>query len=857
MSLPVREDLADHRAAARSVSGWRQLLGSRWLFAVVLAAALGLTWWSWQAAVLSGHQIMQHKFERQTELIQLRVSEGLSDLELALLGGVGLFAAQPEVTRAAWREYVKALRPEEKIAGVQGVGFSQRIAAADLSAHVEKVRGEGFPGYSVFPEGTRSEYNAIVYLEPFLGRNLRAFGFDMATEPVRRQAMAWARDHAQAALSGRVTLVQEILGEVMQQGFLLYLPVYAGGTAPHTVDERRRALRGFVYAPVRAGDFIDQLFFFDRQGLALEVYAHATVEPEAWLYDTTRSALSEKRPPGFAPRFRRTVEVAALGRTWTLGFTSLPSFEAAHDRLPESVTLVFGLACSLLLSGLLFMQAGRIRMVGHLARTSAALTEARDELEQRVQERTAALQQTSSQLQGAEELAGMGSFVLELGTGQVSYSPMLQQLMGLEAGERFTLHRWRALLHPEDRQAAEAALADSLERGKAFNMDFRILHGRNGRLRWLRGIGEAELGPAGEVVRFSGVNIDITERREAELAVQESEGRFAAMADAAPVLIWTSDLDQRCTYFNKTWLDFSGRSLAQELGQGWADGVHPDDLARCLAIAATSFGARHPFRREYRLLRHDGQYRWLLDTAVPRYRAVGSFAGYIGSCIDITERKALLEQSVADARAKTALLREVNHRVTNNLTSILGLLLGEQAALGEAARPVVTPVLERLAQRIGGLLTAHRILSFSQWAPVPAVQLAQQVIQGALAAEPSRQQVKLTVLPSTVVVSPRQASSLALVLNELTTNSIKHGRVLDRPLELRFEACADEGFLILCYRDNGPGFPADVLAGGPGNTGLQLARQLVTETLRGQLILDNDDGAVVTLRSRVEDSHRT
>src|SRR5215475_10859003 len=129
----------------------------------------------------------------------------------------------------------------------------------------------------------------------------------------------------------------------------------------------------------------------------------------------------------------------------------------------------------------------------------------------------------------------------------------------------------------------------------------------------------------------------IEERVIGQKELRESESRFQIVADAAPVLIWMAGVDKLCTFFNKPWLDFTGRRMEQELGNGWAEGVHRDDLQKCLAVYTQAFDARQPFVMQYRLRRNDGEYRWMSDQGVPRHDPHGRFAGYIGSCVDITE----------------------------------------------------------------------------------------------------------------------------------------------------------------------------------------------------------------------------
>jgi PAS domain S-box-containing protein len=152
---------------------------------------------------------------------------------------------------------------------------------------------------------------------------------------------------------------------------------------------------------------------------------------------------------------------------------------------------------------------------------------------------------------------------------------------------------------------------------------------------------EATADKSGRTCRL--VMLDINERRKAELALMESEERFRVMADSAPVLIWITMSDDRFMWFNKVWLDFTGRKLEQELGDGWTEGVHPEDLQECIDIHASAFEARQPFSTEYRLRSRDGSYRHVLANGVPRFSPQGEFVGFIGSCTDISDRKKIEE----------------------------------------------------------------------------------------------------------------------------------------------------------------------------------------------------------------------
>ena len=172
---------------------------------------------------------------------------------------------------------------------------------------------------------------------------------------------------------------------------------------------------------------------------------------------------------------------------------------------------------------------------------------------------------------------------------------------------------------------------------------------------------------------------DITEHKRTRNALEESERRFRMMADSAPVLIWLADESGECIYFNQTWLDYTGNALDDELGSGWTRSVHPDDLESCLSTYQNAFERRESFTMEYRLLNSDGRYGWVLDRGVPRYRPDSSFAGFIGSAIEISEQKEtekkLLEakeHAEETAMLKSTFLTNMTHEIRTPLTVILG-----------------------------------------------------------------------------------------------------------------------------------------------------------------------------------------
>jgi PAS domain S-box-containing protein len=239
---------------------------------------------------------------------------------------------------------------------------------------------------------------------------------------------------------------------------------------------------------------------------------------------------------------------------------------------------------------------------------------------------------------------------LEVKTDRDVWSGDLQTMFGIRA-ESYTGKGvdFVRRVHPEDRQRVREAVDDAKKNRTPYAAEFRVVR-EDGEVHWVAARGKFYCANNGDPERMLGIAVDITDRRLAENAARESEERFRLVANIAPVMIWMSGVDKACDYFNLPWLEFTGRPLEAELGNGWAEGVHPDDLRECLDTYTRAFDRRDPFRMQYRLRRQDGEYRWLLDIGVPRFAPDGSFAGYIGSCMDITERKVAEEAMASVSR---------------------------------------------------------------------------------------------------------------------------------------------------------------------------------------------------------------
>lgn len=294
----------------------------KWLIAwFILIIALAFT----ILATISVKNEVKNEAYRELEFISndlsIKISARLRSHAQLLRSGAAYITASDTVTREEWRKFNEHSRISKNLPGIQGIGYSLIISKEHLPRHIQAIKNSGFPDYVVYPQGERELYSTIVYLEPFTGRNLNAFGYDMFSDPVRRKAMEIARDSDIAMLSGKVILVQETIKNI-QAGTLMYVPVYRSGMPLNTVEERRAAIKGWVYSPYRMNDLMTQILgnwdVRANKPISLKIYDEDNISEEGLLFDSQHFKFKENLN---SANLNFRIPIDFNGKLWTLVFT--------------------------------------------------------------------------------------------------------------------------------------------------------------------------------------------------------------------------------------------------------------------------------------------------------------------------------------------------------------------------------------------------------------------------------------------------------------------------------------------------------------------------------------------------------
>lgn len=821
-----------------------------WLVWLWAAMAVVLVAWVWhlaeRAAVRQAHQ----RLEFEAEEISLALAQRLRIYEIALRGGRGLLDASRGVSRAEWRRYVDNLRLESTHPGVQGLAFAPVLRPSQLAQHERQVRAEGLAQYAVHPPGPRDTMVPIVYIEPLDGRNQRALGFDMFSEPLRREAMERARDSGLPAMTGRVVLLQETLHDP-QHGFLTYLPVYHHGLPTETLEQRRAALRGFVFSPFRWKDFMQGTLAGMKQPSRLELLL-SDAATQALLFSTADDPQHLLQKHGWSS----TQELALGQRLWRLqAFAPDDGLSVAGAPRPWPVALA-----TLLVLGFVGVLLAAIQRQLRWSQWKA------EQLQQEL-----ALRAQNWRLQSVIDGTLAATWEWDIPSAQLMLNGHWSRHLGHVLDEQVpvSMRRWKEIVHPEDWQASRVLLQQHFAGQTPFyEAMLRVRHSDG---HWVWGVNRGKvitwLAPGQPQLMF-GTFLDVTAlvHTQEKLAHEEMMLREAletigegfAVFDAQDKLLQCNEKFRQMYQTAQAVIE-PGRSFAEIVRYGMERGQYPEAQGRERQWLAQRLAAHQ--EGEHSLMQKLDTGHWL---QVRERRTASGLS--VSFHIDVTEAYQAKEAAEAANQAKSRFLAIISHEIRTPMNGVLGMaqLLLEPQLTAQQRQEYVQTIMES-GQNLLALL--NDILDFSKaesgkvvlenipFAPAKLLDEVLALFRTAAAQKGLRCQAQWKGPENTYLGDPTR---LQQMLANLLSNAIKFSSAGDIAMEAD-EMCVDGDCAVLLFRvsDQGIGIAQDKQAllfrpftqmdssttrqfGGTG-LGLSIVRSMA-EMMRGTVGVESKPG---------------
>ncbi len=528
-----------------------------WKATVIFVAGLILTF------TLTIHLKNDVEKEAKTEYVKVcieikeKISERLRAHAQLLRTGSAFFETSDTVTRQIWRKFNEKTGISIDLPGIQGVGYAMLIPKNQLQQHIQSIRKEGFPDYTVKPAGERDPYTSIVFLEPFNSRNLRAYGYDMFSEPVRRKAMELARDSGMVALSGKVILIQES-GMDIQAGSLMYMPVYRNGLPANTVGQRRSTIKGWVYSPCRMNDLMVGILGSQGSDISdkihLQVYDDS-ISATSLLYDSKKT---EHIISANDPALTLTFPVHFLGKNWVFYFSNSAE-EASMLQGKVLIVLIGGCIISFLLFSLFLTVFNTLYRANHIAaQLTSELTESEEKYRDFVNHIPDIIYKTSDK------------------RGGLFWSENVKDILGFSPEEiKDNPFLWLESIHPDDKPNVYKAIED-FDKGEKYDIEYRIKT-RSGKWIWLHDHFIFRKQNGDELI-IEGHASDITSRKEAEQALNESKEKFRLLIqNSNDILVQINENGEQ--FFISDAVERITGYTAEELKGPISAVVHPEDIA--------------------------------------------------------------------------------------------------------------------------------------------------------------------------------------------------------------------------------------------------------------------------------------
>ncbi|PLW83945.1 hypothetical protein CWI75_00890 [Kineobactrum sediminis] len=637
---------------------------SAWL---VLATGLLLT------TLLSTHlaqqrqQVANQQFDLQTNELLRKINARLQSNEQILIAGAGLFDASSHISRAEWGDFIERMQLDQRFPGIQAVGFGQAIRPDQRKAHIAAIRAQGFPDYDLVPEGERSLYTSVVYLEPFRGRNLAAFGYDMYSEEVRRKAMQRAVASNSTTISGKVRLVQETHGPE-QAGFLMYLPVYESRAKLETAEQRWQGLRGFVYSAHRINDLMEGVL--GEHSLPVDFSIHDALPGDDNLLYTSveESRSSAHTAPGHTARH----QLDMFGNDWLIALWSRPEFNAQFSSTSSWLAPALGASLSVLLFAFIWLLLGRREEALALAEKMAASSD-----------------EFKSQFRQLFTHVRQGIVIHDANGDIIEANPAARNILGLESGPGGFLQpatgEWLAIREDgSDFPKEEYPVELAIRKTQAVNDVVMGVWQATQQWHWIR----IDAYPNHRSATIQGgaysVFSDITAERTADVAVRDARKLLADVFTAASeVAMIVTDCSGLISVFNKGAERMLGYDAKELIGKESmtlfqiADSAGGDTEQRGKKINAKIEGFRvlagkpgdtSSESREWTFLHKDGHPIPVSLVVTPMRDDSGVITGYLGIAEDNTQRK----QAEATLRDQTQHTQAILDNVMDAIVTIDG-----------------------------------------------------------------------------------------------------------------------------------------------------------------------------------------
>lgn len=801
------------------------------LMAIMLPGLLVVN--AWNTEVEKAENSARNRFDVRAAQIRDSIAGRAQDYEQVLRGAAGLFAASSTVGPEEWRAYYESLKLDLNYPGVQGIGFSAYLRNDELPAFLARIRSEGNSGYVINPPGERSQYVLVKYIEPFSGRNLRVYGFDAYTDPVRRSALDRAMRSGNPVITGKVRLAQEI-GEIVQPGLVMYAPIYRKGLSIDTPAQRERAISGFVFGHFRVGDLMRRLFGMGQwQGIALTLYDGRPGDPSSLLY-------SNVPVDGHVPRFTWGADMTILGQPFNLRVVSTEEFEENVDYSAASMVLVGGSSLHLLLLAMLWsLWNTRTRAVGIAERM------------------TREVRRREAEWQAISDASPLGIFRADEKGCMVYANPRFEALSGLPV-DALMDKGWLDAMHPDDRNSALVAWETAIARqSPEISATYRLRHPGGSEL-WVSFMA-AVIMEDGRFAGYVGVAEDVTERRQFTETLMKSRERLGLALEGSNLALFDWDIPSGEVRLSEQWNLIMGGEKVETVTtiEALNELVHPDDMLRLQEnLEKVLKGHVRFYEVQHRVKNRHGEWRWILSRAkVTERDAQGKALRLVGTNADITAGKEI-------ERVKNEFIATVSHELRTPLTAIIGSLsLIRETA--ENLDPEVAGFIDmaaqnsdRLAALINDVLDIEKIGSGQMTMNLRTISLRELLEKAVRMNTPYADihNVKLNLHPGADFTVSADPDRLMQVLTNLISNAAKFS---PPQADVEVSAVESNGKVRVNVRDHGPGIPDNFRnqifqrferadnsnTRRKGGTGLGLAiSKALIEHMNGRIDFDSAEG---------------